>query len=1170
MSVRSRIAGTLTRAAQALGGQPQTMREAAETASQMGTQHQFSPGEPIRPHDGYSRHPRAHDFVTGYNIATRPRTHERVSFDTLRGLIEAYDVAQIAIWHRIDSIRSLDWKLIAADGYGGDVTDAIPAGMAALRKPDRVTSFEAWLAKWLWDVLAYDAGSLYRMRNRGGRCVGLSVVDGTLIAPLLDYWGNSPEEPAEAYVQYINGLPWNWLTRGDLIYEPFRPRANSPYGHAPLESIILNANTDIRFQIYFLERFTEGNIPEAFAAAPETWSPDQIEQFQEYWDSFMYGDQSRKHQIRWMPGGSTIAWSNEKDFSDAFSLHMMRKSCAAYHVVPSDLGFTESVNRSSGESQADVQHRVGDLPLGHYIERVVTSFLQDDLGLPLQHKFDWGEEQDDRYQQAQADEVYLRNAVVGASEIREMRFGLAEPAGQVVPRVFFTERAGPIPLASLYAVAGKVDPQTAAPDPGAPLPRQAFAAVPGVLPAPAMREMPLAEREFGPAALPPAPAPQPGRVEKDGDGGPTVGITTDTGVYGYDLAGQDEDDDEDSERERAEEVRKEMAAFRRFERARRRSGAWRDFTFAAVAPVPAHRLNDAGRLVVRKAAGQVAVAGLAVLAEDTGRVLMLQRALGEDDPAGGTWEFPGGHLEDGETPLRAARREWAEETGCVPPPGAQTGSWVSADGVYQGIVWTVPSEDCVPVRADTEITNPDDPDGDQVEAIAWWDPEHIPGNPSVRQELLASTDDVMAALGTGEPVEKAGAGPKGQPPSGGAQQQPQSRPTSGAAREAAAVSAAAQVAAVFAAAELAILKELAELVAKVALGALTASAAWERLRDIAAKATAGARRDAQAVLGKADASVRVSAERVIRDDLAHLPAPVLDKALAAAASATTPEWESLQSVLERAGMAALRQTADVYQQVIGDVMQRVTAAGTAQPQISRLEAAQQALNEFAAKGITGFTDERGRNWDLTSYTEMATRTAASRLHLASQLAAMGPPGFDLVIVDNPTRLPPCEMCRPLEGQVLSLTGVHPPGSEASATGADGREHTAHVLMSLTEARAAGLFHPACRHSLSPFTDGAGFLPLAGGDERGYIEHGKRVSDPLPIGTPDDYDAEQKLRARERAIRRERRLLAVASTPQARDRARRRVADAERRLEGHLTRHPALMRNRRRERIGRAR
>ena len=120
-----------------------------------------------------------------------------------------------------------------------------------------------------------------------------------------------PGDPEpEAYVQYVNGLPWNWLTRSDMVYEPFRPIPRSIYGRAPLESIILNANTDIRFQLYFLQRFTEGNIPEAFASAPESWSPDQIEQFQDYWDGFMYGDQSRKHQVRWMPGGTKFAWSN--------------------------------------------------------------------------------------------------------------------------------------------------------------------------------------------------------------------------------------------------------------------------------------------------------------------------------------------------------------------------------------------------------------------------------------------------------------------------------------------------------------------------------------------------------------------------------------------------------------------------------------------------------------------------------------------------------------------------------------------------------------------------------------------------------------------------------------------------------------------------------------------
>ena len=70
--------------------------EAAEDTAQMGPEHPFSPGEPVRPYDGFSRTPRAFDFQTSYNVATRPRTHERVCFDVLRALIENYDVAQIA------------------------------------------------------------------------------------------------------------------------------------------------------------------------------------------------------------------------------------------------------------------------------------------------------------------------------------------------------------------------------------------------------------------------------------------------------------------------------------------------------------------------------------------------------------------------------------------------------------------------------------------------------------------------------------------------------------------------------------------------------------------------------------------------------------------------------------------------------------------------------------------------------------------------------------------------------------------------------------------------------------------------------------------------------------------------------------------------------------------
>ena len=142
-----------------------------------------------------------------------------------------------------------------------------------------------------------------------------------------------------------------------------------------------------------------------------------------------------------------------------------------------------------------------------------------------------------------------------------------------------------------------------------------------------------------------------------------------------------------------------------------------------------------------------AAAGLAVVAKDTGRVLMLQRALTEDDPAGGSWELPGGRLDEGEHPADAASREWQEETGCHLPDGELKLGFTSTNGVYQVFTLTVAHETDVPIHdGRDQVTNPDDPDGDQVEALAWWNPGDLRDNPAVRDELHGSMNALLRTI----------------------------------------------------------------------------------------------------------------------------------------------------------------------------------------------------------------------------------------------------------------------------------------------------------------------------------------------------------------------------------------------------------------------------------------
>jgi 8-oxo-dGTP pyrophosphatase MutT (NUDIX family) len=146
-----------------------------------------------------------------------------------------------------------------------------------------------------------------------------------------------------------------------------------------------------------------------------------------------------------------------------------------------------------------------------------------------------------------------------------------------------------------------------------------------------------------------------------------------------------------------------------------------------------------------KAAKAPYVAGLMVRAADTGRVLMLQRALDDDqDHAAGKWEPPGGHIEAGETLAQGAQREWSEEVGLSAPTGTLTGSWMSEDGIYQGFVLEIPSEDALDLEHRDEVANPD---GDTFEVAAWWDPATFAGNDALRPEMHRDLPAVMQALG---------------------------------------------------------------------------------------------------------------------------------------------------------------------------------------------------------------------------------------------------------------------------------------------------------------------------------------------------------------------------------------------------------------------------------------
>lgn len=133
-------------------------------------------------------------------------------------------------------------------------------------------------------------------------------------------------------------------------------------------------------------------------------------------------------------------------------------------------------------------------------------------------------------------------------------------------------------------------------------------------------------------------------------------------------------------------------------------------------------------------------AGLAVVAADTGRVLLAQRTHDEtdDDDVKETWEFPGGGLEDGEPPWVGAMREFSEEIG-VNVSGRMGPKWVSPKGNYQGFVIVVPNEGLEQGEPPEEWFRPNN----EVQAVGWFSREEVESHQNLRPEMADTPWDLI-------------------------------------------------------------------------------------------------------------------------------------------------------------------------------------------------------------------------------------------------------------------------------------------------------------------------------------------------------------------------------------------------------------------------------------------
>jgi 2'-5' RNA ligase len=349
----------------------------------------YPPGSPVQPTPGLVNPfgPRQWQYPIGTNIELAPRSTESMTFDTLRNLAALYDGIMLCeqVWLDIVSKLTLVVKprneLVTAKADTGDqkLKDDIQRYTDFFSYPDRVNGLDlkSWMRQALRDQLQIDAVAIYPRKDRAGGLFSLELVDGTTIKPLLDPRGRRPEPPYPAYQQFLYGVPAGLYTADELLYIRETPRSDSPYGLSRVERIILRINQALRKQNKDLARFTEGNIPPGILEPPaesgEQWTPEQLAAYQTMWDAMLAGNDQLRSRVKVVAPGSKYTPIVDQDIFVDFDRFLMNITTACYSMTMADLGFTETVNKSSGDSQENVFYRRAVQPI---IDRYAVLFTQ--------------------------------------------------------------------------------------------------------------------------------------------------------------------------------------------------------------------------------------------------------------------------------------------------------------------------------------------------------------------------------------------------------------------------------------------------------------------------------------------------------------------------------------------------------------------------------------------------------------------------------------------------------------------------------------------------------------------------------------------------------------------------------------------------------------------------
>ncbi len=421
---------------------------------------------------------RALDYPTGYNLNTTPRPYEDVNFATLRALADNCEILRIVLERKKDQIVRLPWSIRARhDGpsYRRPKLAQLPSAQrerirdidAFFRTPDYQVGFTSFLRQLLEDLLVIDAPSIFCDRDHFGQLVALQVTDGATIKRVIDQRGRVPRPirwtgaPFEwngqtitadtamrqgfhiaggiafppCYQQILHGLPAVNYTTRDLLYRPMNLRPGHLFGCSPVQQIMNTVTTAIRRAQHQLSYYEEGNQPESIYSLPTSWTPDQVQKFQDYFDNLYTGNLAQRRRMKFLAGDNAknnYVALKEPPLTSEMDHWLARVICLAMSYPVSAL--VPNNNRATAEQAERTAEEEGVEPIKGWFSDLANEIIQREFGAD-DVEFAWAEtDEPDSKRQAEVLTMYADSGALTLNEVRE-RIGaepMADPAASVL------------------------------------------------------------------------------------------------------------------------------------------------------------------------------------------------------------------------------------------------------------------------------------------------------------------------------------------------------------------------------------------------------------------------------------------------------------------------------------------------------------------------------------------------------------------------------------------------------------------------------------------------------------------------------------------------------------------------------------------------------------------